>query len=276
VKRFLMLLLLALLIPAALSEGGLPAPLTADTNHIIDLDGDGTTELFWWTHLDRRVTRFTVEDASGDVACLDMDIYFDEGPHPCDVDGDGLLELLLNRHGENEYVSCWCMQYRNGELYSVLFPHSFQGSVSTTYYDTWIPGELIAQRDGSITIRALLNPLFQVYFYLLDLRPTLHGRFEPVDAIYYLDEDKNSRYYYIQTIVDLNYESGGPQTLPAGTWLKLTRTDFSTFADFVTEDGLDGRFTISEHRIRSYENDVLFTIQGLTPDEAFTHYVVGN
>ena len=125
---------------AALAEGlSLPANCIAPEENArvqLDLDGDGTAEAVSWAMLPGEYDTYltlTVEPVGGASTTYWTDLLYGQ-VYIQDLDGDGRMEILLSGDVMSDDYYTWCLQYRDGALFEVLFPDSNRGRSGDGYF----------------------------------------------------------------------------------------------------------------------------------------------
>ncbi len=240
-----------------------------------DLDGDGATETIIVTVipeadylLEKR--QVTVTPASGEPASLAVDIVYGLTGFACDVDNDGVMELLVSGDMESCDYATWLMRYANGELMLAESPYDDEES------GDWLPlscsGVVMDIDNGVITVEATVDILgtwgAKIPYRLSETAFALE---RVPGSVWTRDTSMLDPEYWgyctLITTRELPVTFDGesaPSTLEKGVKLATTQTDLETYVGFVTEDGREGRIAV----VRDTENWG-WLIDGINESEFF-------
>ncbi len=246
--------LLALLLSSAHAESFvLPDTLEEKYQYSFDLDGDGLPERIIW-ETDRYVCHFSIRNSLDETDELEIDpeCYNNLSVYPMDI--GGVICLMLEKDGENDQDTTWCLRYGEGKLYTMLFPTPYPDKQGRCTYSDCANGHVIAHNGSILTIEETIFFL-GTYSAAREYRLTPWGRFELTDGIYrhqrQFREDGSYDFEHApKLLVDLPYhplaedECTTIKILETGTRLLLTGTDCFSRVTFISEDGRAGWFPI--------------------------------
>lgn len=220
----------------------------------IDLDGNGSEESVSWImpgtgYFDSCLT-LIVRPRHGAPSIYETNIIGDQAVYVLDLDGDGVVELLLTGDVMSSDYYTTCLHYNNRALYEVLFPDTGRDQNTDGYFKTGY-GRIVAIENGRLTLSGSQDVL-GTWFGSRKVRLTPYDRFEfNDDGIWVRDEanpdDELWDYAALTTKVDLAYTTpeGGEATLPVGEKLLIVASDKQKTARFITRDGRTGILDIS-------------------------------
>ncbi len=277
VAALLALALLSCLLPA-LAEGGIPeGALPEDTPLSVDLDGDGTPEQVSWAMVreneyDAYLT-FTVRPAGSGATTYRTDIIQAEAVCALDLDGDGAVELLASGDVMSDDYYTWCLRYRNGAMYEVLFPDGNRGKNDDAYYKYGYGR--ITGVDGSRLTLCGSQDVLGTWFGCRTVELAPSGHFEFCDAGFWIRQIDDAdladlwRYAALTTTVELPYmgEDGQAGVLPPGTKLLIRASDKRETAWFTTSGMVNGRLSIS----RNEEQGWGWMVDGIPEEDCFEY-----
>lgn len=280
-KRILAALLAALLLlttTCALAESadvpeGCRVP--EDTPVAADLDGDGASERVSWAMVpgdsDPMLT-LSVETADGETLTYPTDIIWNQSVYILDLDGDGVLEILMTGDVMSDDYYTVCLHLVRGALYEVLFPDSERGENTQGYYKSGYG--LIKAIDGNHIALAGSQDVLGTWFATRTVALSPAGRFEfDDDGLWRRDalepDDEAWQYAALTTSVELPCAdaAGNPGVLAPGTQLIVVASDKRESAAFVTRDGVSGTLSISP----DYERGWGWLVDGVAEDQCFEY-----
>lgn len=272
-------LLLSFALTPALAEGlGLPdgSVLPMNTSVAADLDGDGASEHVSWTMVPGEFEEpltLTVELSKGETLTYETGILGQAGVCILDLDGDGILEILMTGDVMSDDYYTWCLRLSDGALREVLFPDSERGE-NTKGYFKYGYGLLTGVDGAKLTLTGSQDMLGTwMASRTVELGPVY--RFEFCDdglwhrAMGDVDGDDLWAYAALTTTAELPYADaeGNAGVLAPGTKLLITATDKQETAHFTTQDGVSGTLAVSEDYERGWGN----LIDGVPEDQCFEY-----
>lgn len=224
----------------------------------LDLDGDGTAETVSWAMSPRDYDTYialTVEPAAGAPATYATAIMYGQ-VYVQDLDGDGIMEILLTGDVMSDDYYTWCLQYRNGALFEVLFPDSERGANSDGYYTTGY-GLITGISEYGVLDLTGSQDVLGTWMATRRVRLDSPGRFEFCDnqmwerSLAFHDDEADLWEYGALTVKspvpyvgDHGCDSG---VLNPGDRIVVYATDKVSEALFYTQDGITGILSISNN-----------------------------
>ena len=284
-KRLIAMLLMATLlaVPALAEEDGTDlskwvVPARMDVK--LDLDGDGAEETLYWNTvgLDEYESRLILGVGEGDKVDQEYEtyIYSSEAVLAVDLDGDGIVEILLTGdEASDDYITI-CLHWTDGALVEVPFADGSRGE-NTDEYQPQGYGYLTAIDGNTLTLlgsQDVLGTWFAERTYALN-----DGQFDFADdgewkrdmgAVDLNDEGYwAENYSVLTTTAPLTYtgEDGVEAELPVGAKLIITGSDKTTYARFVASDGAAGTLAIAPDE----ENGWGMLVNGVPEGELFEY-----
>ena len=251
-RVFAIILILVLLTPALAESVPVDTPLT------IDLDGDGSQETLSWAMIPdewEQHLQLSVSMQDGSTAAYDAEIYSNEAVYVNDLDGDGVQEIFLTGDVMSDDYYTWCLHLVNGSLYEVLFPDTTRSDEATKAYYKSGYGLITDISGNSVKLMGSQDMLGTfMATRIVTLAPW--GLFEfSDDGKWHRAADLNDidlwTYAALTTTREIPYNDE-EAVLPAGTRLIITAMDKKDTAWFVTEDGVEGRLSVSKDYNRGF------------------------
>ena len=277
-RAFSLLLTLALLALGASALGEWQYPTEQGTWILgskpvsIDLDGDGTQEAVscamvpteYDAHLQLKVT-------GSAEAVFDTGIINGNPAWIYDLDGDGAMEIFLwGDEMSDDYIT-FCLHWVNGRLVPVLFADTTRGEGGEGYYKSGYGMlEDVDTEAGTVTLCGSQDAL-GTYFMSRTLALSEDGLFELADDGRWVRdlsgmEDDAWEYGGLTLKASVACEiDGQAMALEPGEKLMITATDKSSFVEFVTQDGREGRLAISRNYIQGWG----WLVEGIPEEEIF-------
>ena len=258
-KRLLILMLALCLLSgliAAHAEPDAHAPIAQGVALAVDLDGDGAEETVCWDMLpckyDKCLT-VTVTGADGATVTYDTAILGEGAVYVIDLDGDGASEILMTGDVMSDDYYTWCVQYRGGRLFEVLFPDGNRGENTDGYYKQGY-GIITRLTDDVVELTGSQDVL-GTWMASRVVRLDSPGRFEFADNFMWeraADNFDDDLWEYraltvkapIAYVGTHGHDSG---TLNPGDRLLVYATDKQSEALFVTPDDVTGILSISRN-----------------------------
>ena len=229
---------------------GTRIPLGEKTN--VDLNGDGVQEeillqMEWPEGWEELV--LYVFDPDGNVASSTMYFVRMTGAFAADLDGDGLLELMVSGDLASDDYSTYAYHYNDGQLEQLLFENVERGEVLEEYSDygygmvTQISGDQITLTGSQDVLGTwMCSRVFSLQ----------NGQFETVDdGLWRMTDltDDEDIWEYRSLIptkaIEVELEDGSAGTLEAGEAFLVTASDKVGIVYFETKDGKKGSFAIA-------------------------------
>ena len=266
-KMLATLLLAALLCAPALAETDdaelNAAAIPRDTPVSMDLDGDGTEETVSWTMAAAdeytSLLELTVADGDGAISCR-TEYCSAEAAFAADLDGDGVVELLLTGDYASDDYGTTCLHFVHNRLEKLQFADGNRGENSGERQDEGY-GMLVGIKGNAVTLSGsqdVLGTWFAHRTYAL-----ADGWFDFADGgewvrdieIDELDDTFwEESYSVLTTRVPLAYtgEDGAAAELPAGAKLLICASDKASYARFIARDGAAGTLAIAPDTDRGW------------------------
>lgn len=255
-KRTTTMLLALLLLIAAFSAQAEALSIPIDGVPVgIDLDGDGAEETVACVMLlEDGLERLQLQVSPQGRAAVsaDTDICVWTAGRAADLNGDGLVELLLSGDVMSDDYFTWCYNYVNGRLKPVLFADVNRGDNGAGYFRQGY-GQLIAldPAAGTVTLSGSQDVL-GTWFGRRTLKLSEDGLFECADdGLWrrYIDPADADVWEYgaltVKTALPCRL-AGAEATLNPGDRILVTGSDKLSRATFVTPDGQSGEISIAQ------------------------------
>jgi hypothetical protein len=274
--------MLSVLVPALAENIPLSASCVSpekDARVQIDLDGDGTTETVSWTMAPGEYDIYlslTVEPASGAPTTYRTDILAYSRVYIQDLDSDGMSEILLTGDVMSDDYYTWCLQYRNGTLFEVLFPDASRGENYGGYFKAGY-GLVTGITEYGIVDLTGSQDVLGTWMASRRVRLDSPGRFEFCDN--YLWERPSETYTDeagLWEYAALTVKSPVPYTgdhgcasgmLSPGDQIMIYATDKDSEALFYTRDDITGILSLS----RNYEKGWGWLVSGIPEEDCFEY-----
>lgn len=280
----LALAMLAAFTPALAEDISLPGDCIAPDENVrvsVDLNGDGMTETVSWAmtpgDYDPCIT-LTVEPDDGEPATYRTGLLSGK---VCilDLDGDGLMEILLTGDVMSDDYYTWCLQYRDGALCEALFPDSSRGANG----DGWSAegyGLITGISEQAIELTGHQDVL-GTWMASRRLRLDASGRFEFCDDGLWerpakVLDDAASLWEHAALTVKSPIAYTGDHgcvsgTLSPGDSVVICATDKQSEARFFTPDGITGTLSIAPHAGQSWG----WLVNGVPEEDCFERLPYG-
>lgn len=258
----------------ALSEGCVA--LYENERAPIDLNGDGVAETVSWAMSPAEydtVLALTVAPEGGAPATYFTGILSGGRVYILDMDGDGLSEILLTGDVMSDDYYTWCLQYRDGALFEVLFPDMNRGANTDGYY-TQGYGLITGISEYALELTGSQDVL-GTWMASRWVRLDSPGRFEFCDNFLWerptqaLDDEVwlwENAALTVQAPVAYTGDHGWPSgTLEPGEKIVVYATDKQSEALFFTRDGVTGILSISTYSDQSWG----WLVNGVREEECF-------
>jgi len=257
-KMFAWIIALMLTAGFACAETILPERailLPMDEKLEIDLDSDGEAEkvqIRMEGVEEEACLRILIEGTDGAMNIYDTWIMYPETCFATDMNGDGMLEILLSGDLQSNDYFTWCLNYDlEYGIRALPFADANRG-MNTGEYSEMGYGKIIAQEGTSITLCGSQDVLGT---WMADRTFGLQdGMFEFLDDGMWIMQDITSDeftwdYSCLNPIkeVPVTLEDGSEGTLAAGEKFVITYTDKLSIAGFVTQEGKKGTITLTEN-----------------------------
>lgn len=162
-----------------------------------------------------------------------------------DSDCDGNFELFVGGDIASDDYIVYCLKFDGTAIIAV----PFEG-------EDFVYGDISSFEANTVSVNTVAN-ILGTYSYTKDYKYS-DGKFKAVDS----DSYKIKAEKYIVPVNDITLEDGG--SIPAGTELKITGTDFESFVSVKTKDGTSGKLKLSVN-----DGDSGWLINGSPESEIF-------
>jgi len=221
----------------------------------IDLDSDGENEKVQVRMEgveDEAILRIIIEGTDGAMNIYDTWIMYPESCFCMDINGDGLMEILLSGDLQSDDYFTWCLNY---DLEYGIRPFTFADAnrgMNTGEYFEMGYGKIVAMDDGVIILRGSQDVLGT---WMADRSFSLqNGVFEFADEGMYIMQDITGdefvwEYSCLNPVKEMpvTFEDGSEGSLAVGEKFVITDTDKLSVAGFVTQDGKRGSIALTEN-----------------------------
>lgn len=243
----------------------------------IDLDGDGAKESVTWRSvaLDEYDDEVVVEvvPESGEAITWHSDMLHSAWACVDDLDGDGVMELLVTGDLMSDDYVTFCLHLADGALTLLPVANTFRGSDSEeAYYDAGY-GMITAIGPNQLELTGSQDVLGTYFgsrtFTLKDGRLELND-----DGLWHFDQGDADSWEYraltpkaeiAATFVDGDQQTEG--ALKVGEKIQITASDRTSVAWFVTEDGREGFLSIAPDAERGWG----MLVNGVSEEELFEY-----
>ena len=241
----------------------------------LDLDGDGAAESVTWKSapLNEYDDEVVVEvvPASGEAITWHSDMLYSAQVYAADLDGDGLMELLVTGDLMSDDYVTFCLHLADGALTLLPVANTFRGDDAGEAYCDAGYGMITAIGPNRLELTGSQDVLGTYFgsrtFTLKD------GRLELADdgLWHFALGDADSWEYraltptteIAATFVEGDQQTGG--ALNPGEKIQITASDRATVAWFVTEDGREGFLSIAPDAERGWG----MLVNGVSEEELF-------
>lgn len=250
--------------------------LPMDERIEIDLDSDSEAEkvqLRMEGIEDEACLRIIIEGTDGAMNIYDTWIMYPEPCYAIDMNGDGILEILLTGDLQSDDYCTWCLNYdlENG-IRAFTFADANRGTNTGEYLEEGY-GRIIAISGNSITLRGSQDVLGT---WMADRTFRLQGEtFDFADDGMWIMQDITGdeyiwEYFCLNPIkeVPVTFEDGSEGILSPGEKFVITFSDKVSVAGFVTQEGKKGTIALAENTEEGWGN----MIAG-APDYEYFEYI---
>lgn len=257
-KLFAWMIALLLIMGCACAEMTPPEAailLPMDEKLEIDLDSDNEAEkvqIRMEGVEDEACLRIIIEGTDGAMNIYDTWIMYPETCLAIDMDGDGMLEILLSGDLQSDDYCTWCLNYDlEYGIRALTFADANRGMNTGEYFEMGY-GKIVALDGTSITLRGSQDVLGT---WMADRTFSLQdGVFEFADDGLWIMQDISGDefiwdYFCLNPVkeVPVIFEDGSEGTLAAGEKFLITCSDKLTIAGFVTQEGKEGSIFLTEN-----------------------------
>lgn len=272
-KIFSLILVLAMLCCAALAvpaENALVLDLNAKNE--IDLDGDGAPESIQLKLEGAEGEEYIalyLFGADGSFYSYDIFALYLLGAWTADLDGDGLMELMVECDYYSDDYAVFCFNYSEDAGMTVTQFTGLDRFETTDAYTDAGYGRITAVDGNRITLlgsQDVLGTWMAERDFLLE-----NGKFELQDGLFRFvttEEDWEYRPLMPQIGLDVTLEDGSWARIGAGEKMLPIASDLNSIVHLITEDG----FVCSLEIERNTETGWGYLING-EPDEEIFEYI---
>jgi len=270
ISLILMLAMLCCAAQAVPAEGAHMLDLNAQNE--IDMDGDGAPETIR-LELEgsdgEEYIALYLFGADGSFYSYDLFALYLLDAWCADLNGDGLLELMVECDFYSDDYAAFCFNYTEDAGMTVLpFTGLDRTEITDAYTDAGY-GKITAVNGNRITLTGsqdVLGTWMARRDFMLE-----NGKFELQDGLFIFEtneEDWEYRPLILQTGMDVTMEGGEWDRLGAGEKVLPVASDLESILYLVTEDGASCSVEIA----RNEETGWGYLVNG-TPDEELFEYI---